>query len=175
MRISRADVSLGMHICMGPHRNYLLRNTNAKQGRSHLSSPIILEFKHVCMCNSFSIHWAREHYGSDISLAQLLFRWCSRSPWNSCPGIFQGAECIYATCVSYTSIESLPLMGTRNVTDPDDFKNCQRKKREMNKETIDHWMDWDVWENTALLCDGGDYLLFLKITRIARITERTNT
>lgn len=66
-------------------------------------------------------------------------------------------------------------MGTRNVTDPDDFKDCQREKREKDKETIDHWEDWDVWENTALLCDGGVYLLFLKITRIARITERTNT
>jgi len=41
--------------------------------------------------------------------------------------------------VIYTSIESLPLMGTRNVTDPDDFKDCQREKeREKNKETIDH-------------------------------------
>lgn len=64
-------------------------------------------------------------------------------------------------------------MGTRNVTDPDDFKDGQREKREKNKETIDHWVDRDVWENTALLCDGRVYLLFLKITRIARITERT--
>lgn len=53
------------------------------------------------------------------------------------------------------------------------LKTVKGEKREKNKETIDHWVDWDVWENTALLCDGRVYLLFLKITRIARITERT--
>lgn len=53
------------------------------------------------------------------------------------------------------------------------LKTLKGRKREKNKETIDHWVYWDLWENTALLCDGRVYLLFLKITHIARITERT--
>ncbi len=31
----------------------------------------------------------------------------------------------------------LPFMGTRNVTDPDDFKDCQREKK--RKEQRGHW------------------------------------
>lgn len=131
------------------------------QCRFHRSSPMTVEFKHAYMRCASSIHSSQKHWSSDVSMASLLLRWCSRSPWNSCPGISCGAECDYATCVIYTSIESLPLMGSRNVTDPDDFKDCQRGGNEKNKETIDHWMDWDIWENTALLCDGSDYLLIL--------------